>query len=135
MVSLPTCTFSGRLLQYLDGAGRRSLVDGFTERAHERLRAPLDELGDPVAVFAALSADDILSIGDAELGHDVDVDVDRLKVVVEEPLRTDEGRDVYPGLHLKAAALLLAMMREGPVRARQRAHGAPVDGGVLEPER
>ncbi len=63
---------------------------------------------------AALSADDILSIGDAELGHDVDVDVDRLKVVVEEPLRTDEGRDAYPGLHLKAAALLLAMMREGP---------------------
>jgi death on curing protein len=42
------------------------------------------------------------------------VDVDRLKVVVEEPLRTEDGRDLYPGLHLKAAALLLAMMREGP---------------------
>ena len=34
------------LLQYLDGAGRRSLVDGFTERIRERLRGPLDELGD-----------------------------------------------------------------------------------------
>jgi prophage maintenance system killer protein len=44
----------------------------------------------------------------------VDVDVDRLKVVVEEPLRLDEGRDVYPGVHLKAAALFLAMMRESP---------------------
>ena len=42
------------------------------------------------------------------------MDLDRLKVVVEEPLRIDEGRDVYPGLHLKAAALFLAMMRESP---------------------
>ena len=42
------------------------------------------------------------------------MDLDRLKAVVEEPLRTDDGRDVYPGLHLKGAALLLAMMRERP---------------------
>ena len=34
------------LLQYLDGAGRRSLIDGFTQRARLRLRAALDELGD-----------------------------------------------------------------------------------------
>jgi hypothetical protein len=34
------------LLQYLDGAGRRSLIEGFTERARTRLRASLDELGD-----------------------------------------------------------------------------------------
>ncbi len=37
-----------------------------------------------------------------------------MKAAVEEPLRTDDNRDVYPGLHLKAAALLLAIMREGP---------------------
>lgn len=42
------------------------------------------------------------------------MDLDRLKVVVDEPLRTEEGRDVYPGLHLKGAALLLALMRERP---------------------
>lgn len=57
-----------------------------------------------------------MAIGDAELGPAVDVDVDRLKVVVDEPLRTDDGRDVYPGLHLKAAAFLLAMTRERPLR-------------------
>ncbi len=34
------------LLQYMDGAGHRALVDGLTSRARERLRAPLDELGD-----------------------------------------------------------------------------------------
>ena len=37
-----------------------------------------------------------------------------MKAAVEEPLRTDDSRDVYPGLHLKAAALLLAIMREAP---------------------
>ena len=37
-----------------------------------------------------------------------------MKAAVEEPLRTDDSHDVYPGLHLKAAALLLAIMREAP---------------------
>jgi hypothetical protein len=34
------------LLQYLDGSGRRALVAGFVARARERLREPLDRLGD-----------------------------------------------------------------------------------------
>ena len=34
------------LLQYMDGSGRRALVDGFTTRARERLKGPLDGLGD-----------------------------------------------------------------------------------------
>jgi death-on-curing protein len=37
-----------------------------------------------------------------------------LKRVAHEPVRTEDERDAYPGLHLKAAALLMAMLRDRP---------------------
>lgn len=45
------------------------------------------------------------------------MDQDLLKRVALEPVRTEGDRDAYPGLHLKAAALLLSVLRERPFRA------------------
>ena len=67
-----------------------------------------------LATVRALTPDDLFAIGEAELGPDVEVDQDLLKRVAHEPLRTEDERDAYPGIHLKAAALLLSMLRERP---------------------
>ncbi len=58
--------------------------------------------------------DDLITIARAELGSATTVDADSLAEVVAEPLRLEDGRDVYPGVVPKAAALLLAMLRLRP---------------------
>jgi prophage maintenance system killer protein len=60
-------------------------------------------------------------IARTELGDDPSVDHERLAEAVAEPLRRDEGREVFPGVVPKAAALLLALLRLRPfARANAR---------------
>ena len=70
--------------------------------------------GGTVDTQRLLTVDDVISIACAEIGRDHQPDHDRLAEAVAEPMRRDEGRDVYPGVILKAAALLLAMSRTRP---------------------
>ena len=58
--------------------------------------------------------DDVLTIARAELGPGVSVDTERVAEAVAEPLRREDGRELYPGVVPKAAALLLAMLRLRP---------------------
>ena len=37
-----------------------------------------------------------------------------MKRAVHEPVRIDDGQDVYPGVHLKAAAQMVAVLRARP---------------------
>jgi death on curing protein len=67
-----------------------------------------------VSVVRSLTADDLLAIGESELGRTVEADEDRLKACVVEPMREEDGRDVYPGIHPKAAALCMAIVRLRP---------------------
>ena len=67
--------------------------------------------GGTVDTQRLLTADDVISIACAEIGREHPPDHDRLAEAVAEPTRRDEGRDVYPGVILKAAAFLLAMSR------------------------
>jgi death on curing protein len=67
-----------------------------------------------VTAARTLTADDLLAIGEAELGRTIEADDDRLKACVHEPMREEGGRDVYPGIHVKAAALCMAIVRSKP---------------------
>jgi death-on-curing protein len=67
-----------------------------------------------VTAVRTLTANDLLAIGEAELGRWVEADDDRLKACVHEPIRTEDGRDAYPGIHAKAAALCMAIVRSKP---------------------
>ncbi len=58
--------------------------------------------------------DDLVTIARAELGSAVSVDADRLAEAAAEPLRREDGREVYPGVVPKAASLLLAILRLRP---------------------
>jgi death-on-curing protein len=58
--------------------------------------------------------EDVLTIARAELGPGVSVSAERVAEAVAEPLRREDGREVYPGVVPKAAALLLAMLRLRP---------------------
>jgi len=64
----------------------------------------------------------VASIARAELGDDAPVaDHGRLAEAVAEPTRREEGRESYPSIVPKAAALLLAMLRLRPfARANAR---------------
>ena len=62
-----------------------------------------------------------MTIARAELGDDALPDHGRLADAVAEPVRREEGADVYPGVIPKAAAFLLAMLRLRPfARANAR---------------
>ena len=76
-----------------------------------------------------------MAIARAELGDDASVDHERLAAAVAEPLRRDEGREVFPGVVPKAAALLLALLRTAPLRSRQRQGGAAGDHRLPESQR
>jgi death-on-curing protein len=65
-------------------------------------------------LIRALSADDLLSIGRAQLGDHVSARDGSLDAVVLELSRRHQGREVYPGVHVKAAALLMALLRTRP---------------------
>jgi death-on-curing protein len=67
-----------------------------------------------MSAVRSLTANDLLAIGESELGRSVEADEDRLKACVVEPMREDGGRDVYPGIPLKAAALCMAIVRTKP---------------------
>ncbi len=67
-----------------------------------------------MSAVRTLTADDLLAIGDGELGRSVGADEERLKVCATEPLREEGGRDVYPGIHPKAAALCMSIVRSKP---------------------
>ena len=67
-----------------------------------------------MSAIRGLTADDLLAIGEAELGRAVGADEDRLKACASEPMREDGGRDVYPGVHPKAAALCMTIVRSKP---------------------
>jgi prophage maintenance system killer protein len=54
------------------------------------------------------------SIASAELGGDVTPDRAVLAEALSVPVEQHEGRDVYPGVVPKAAALLLAILRRRP---------------------
>jgi death-on-curing protein len=59
--------------------------------------------------------DDVVTIARTELGSSMVYDVEGLEDAVAEPDRRDEvGREAYPGVVPKAAALLLAMLRVRP---------------------
>lgn len=58
--------------------------------------------------------DDVLTIAQAELGQGVSVDTERVVEALAEPLRREDGRELYPGVVPKAAALLLAILRLRP---------------------
>ncbi|MGZ8596495.1 MAG: hypothetical protein ACXWYJ_12605 [Actinomycetota bacterium] len=55
-----------------------------------------------------------MAIARAELGAGVLADHGRLAQAVAEPDRREDGREAYPGIAPKAAALLLAMLRLRP---------------------
>ena len=52
----------------------------------------------------------MLAIARSETGDDQVVDMDRLAQAVAEPMRIDEGREVYPSIVPKAAALMLTIL-------------------------
>lgn len=59
--------------------------------------------------------DDVVTIARTELGSSMVYDVEGLAEAVAEPdRRADGGREAYPGIVPKAAALLLAMLRLRP---------------------
>ncbi|CAN5723558.1 hypothetical protein BH18ACT17_BH18ACT17_08200 [soil metagenome] len=70
--------------------------------------------GGAVDTQRLLTVDDVVAIACAEIGREHLPDHERLGEAVAEPMRRDEGRDMYPGVMLKAAALLLAMSRTRP---------------------
>ncbi|MGH2629328.1 MAG: hypothetical protein ACRDHI_02050 [Actinomycetota bacterium] len=55
-----------------------------------------------------------MAIARAELGAEASPDHDRLTQAVAEPERREDGREAYPGVVPKAAALLLALLRLRP---------------------
>jgi death on curing protein len=69
-----------------------------------------------------LTVDDVVSIASAELGRDARPDRALLAAAVAAPTEQRDGRDAYPGVVPKAAALLLAILRLRPFdRANARA--------------
>jgi death-on-curing protein len=61
-----------------------------------------------------LTVDDVVTVARSELGPATAVDGDRLAEAIAEPARTSGDRESYPGLVPKAAALLLALLRQRP---------------------
>jgi prophage maintenance system killer protein len=61
-----------------------------------------------------VTVDDVVSIAIAELGRDATPDRALLAEVLSVPVEQRDGRDVYPGVVPKAAALMLAMLRRRP---------------------
>lgn len=63
----------------------------------------------------------MVAIARAELGAEATPDHDRLADALAEPERREDGREAYPGVVPKAAALLLALLRLRPfVRANAK---------------
>jgi death-on-curing protein len=65
-------------------------------------------------VIRTLSAGDLLAIARVHLGDHAVAEDRTLAAAASEPSRTRRGRDVYPGMHLKAAALMMGMLRARP---------------------
>jgi death-on-curing protein len=67
-----------------------------------------------------LSPRDLSSLAELEVGPGLKTDLEALEEVASFPSSGRDGRDLFPGIHVKAAALFLELLRRSPFERGNR---------------
>ncbi len=67
-----------------------------------------------------LSPRDLTSLGEIEVGPGLEVDLESLEAAVALPSSGRNGHELFPGFHVKAAALFLELLHRNPFERGNR---------------